>query len=215
GLAAPGIGGPSGGSRPPLAGRETPCWPLVRPARGGYPETRRPFRCRFRLCASSPGLDMAQAPTKADPKNAADKGQQPPDERCWVRYSPHHEFPLSLVISVCLHIGGALLLIFAAIWWVSSADSPAAPPRMDLAEIEGGDPLLDGLGVGDTLKGSGPKNLKAENVGESRGDRPRPRPEDVKIAELKGPREGPKLKFPDNPDVPPDEGETDPFAGLD
>jgi hypothetical protein len=48
----------------------------------------------------------------ADPKAATPNGQllTPPDERFWVRYSPHHEFPLSTVISICFY-----LLVFIAV----------------------------------------------------------------------------------------------------
>jgi hypothetical protein len=158
---------------------------------------------------------MAQAPAKTDPKTAAAKGQKPPDERFWVRYSPHHEFPLSLVASVALHVGAIVLMVLAAIWFVASPDGPAAPPRMEVVEIMGGDPMLDGLGQGDTLKGSGDPT-KQENVGEPSGDRPRPpRPKDTQIAALKDPLKGPELKFPGKGDeVSQDEGD-DPFAGLD
>jgi hypothetical protein len=41
----------------------------------------------------------------------------PPDERFWVRYSPHHEFPLSTVTSVALHVLAILLLLLGA--WVA------------------------------------------------------------------------------------------------
>jgi hypothetical protein len=155
---------------------------------------------------------MAQAPAKADPKNASAKGPFPPDERFWKRYSPHHEFPLSLVIAIGLHV--AALVVMVAVWAVSSLDSPAAPPRMEVVEIEGGSPALDGLGTGDTLKGSGDKDK--ENVGEASGDKLRPpRPNETKIAAaLKDPLKGPELKFPGAGNEVPDEGD-DPFAGLD
>jgi hypothetical protein len=154
---------------------------------------------------------MAQAPAKADPKDAPAKGPFPPDERFWKRHSPHHEFPLSVVIAIVLHVAAVLVLL--AVWVVSSLDSPAAPPRMDLVEIEGGSPALDGLGTGDTLKGSGDKDK--ENIGEGKGDRQRPpRPDEIKIAQLKNPLKAPELKFPTERSEIPDEGD-DPFAGLD
>jgi hypothetical protein len=156
---------------------------------------------------------MAQAPAKADPKNASAKGPTPPDQRFWKRYSPHHEFPLSLVIAIFLHIAAVVLMVFAAAWFIASQER-AAPPRMDLVEIEGGSPALDGLGTGDTLKGSGDKDK--ENVGEASGDKLRPpRPDEMKIAKLKEPVEGPKLKFPGPENEVSDEEGDDPFARLD
>jgi hypothetical protein len=38
----------------------------------------------------------------------------PPDEKFWQRYSPHHEFPLSNVASVALHILGLGLILLLA-----------------------------------------------------------------------------------------------------
>jgi hypothetical protein len=56
-----------------------------------------------------------QAPAApANPAPAADtKGLVPPDEAFWIRYSPHHELPLSSVSSFAIHalIIGLLLLL--------------------------------------------------------------------------------------------------------
>jgi hypothetical protein len=157
---------------------------------------------------------MAQAPAKADPKNAAGKGTQPPDERFWVRYSPHHEAPLSLVASLSLHVSAVLLLVLLALWAVSAPDSPAAPPRMDLAEIEGGELGVE-LGVGVTPKGSGPKGSDAENVAESGGDESRTRAkgqtEFAKLGEVKGI----PLTFRASGKKPSDGEGEDPFPELD
>jgi hypothetical protein len=49
---------------------------------------------------------MTPTPLVDKSKTPAASGQllTPPDEQFWVRYSPHHEFPLSTVISVCFYV---------------------------------------------------------------------------------------------------------------
>src|SRR5690349_10934356 len=101
---------------------------------------------------------MATTPAKSASKTPPGQAQQPPEERFWIRYSPHHECPVSITGSIALHVliaailAGALpFLSFSCV--DTSTDSPAAPPRMELVEIMGGDPGLDGLGVGNTPLG--------------------------------------------------------------
>jgi hypothetical protein len=68
----------------------------------------------------------------------------PPDEKFWVRYSPHHEAPLSGMTSLFLHglVVGLMLIVgsLMSLRWHGEADKP---PRMQLAMIEGG-PAGDG-----------------------------------------------------------------------
>lgn len=52
------------------------------------------------------------APVLTNNASATQTPGAPPDDSIWVRYSPHHEFPLSSVASVALHVlvGGLLVL---------------------------------------------------------------------------------------------------------
>jgi hypothetical protein len=160
---------------------------------------------------------MAQAPASSDTRPvAAKRPQAPPDERFWKRYSPHYELPLSFVIAVSLHVAAVLLLVFTAIWFVASSDSPQAPPRMDVVEIMGGDPGIDGLGVGNTPAGGGDKKVDAENVGEPDAGKTSTPPKQTQLAALQEPAKGAELKIPDAGTEPPDpDGADEAFAGLD
>jgi hypothetical protein len=42
------------------------------------------------------------------------KPAQPPDERFWVKYSPHHELPISSLASVAWHTFGVVLIVLIA-----------------------------------------------------------------------------------------------------
>jgi hypothetical protein len=71
----------------------------------------------------------------------------PPDEQFWVRYSPHHEFPLSTVTSVALHVLVIVLLLLGA--WVAfklgwMEDNRSVP--VVAVVVEGGGSPGDGLG---------------------------------------------------------------------
>jgi hypothetical protein len=89
----------------------------------------------------------------------------PPDEQFWQRYSPHHEFPLSTVTSVALHIlvialmliGGWLLL---RLGW----QDPAAPVPVEAVRLPGGGGGSEkGVGGGPGVEGEPPP---PEDVGE-------------------------------------------------
>ena len=59
----------------------------------------------------------------------------PEDERFWQRYSPHHEFPLSSVASVALHVLAIAVLVvggvLAAKWGLGDFDKPIPISIMD------------------------------------------------------------------------------------
>ena len=166
---------------------------------------------------------MATTPAKSAPKNTPGQPQQPPDERFWKRYSPHHECPVSITGSIALHVLVAAILAGAIPFLSFSCvdnrtDGPAAPPRMELVEIMGGDPGLDGLGVGKDLLGGGAKGDKTENVENATGGENKitPKGPQIPIAALKDPLKAPELRLDSNPNEPPeldDGGEA--FAALD
>jgi hypothetical protein len=62
-----------------------------------------------------------------------------PEERFWKRYSPHHEFPLSSITSVALHVLAFVLLALVA-WWVAKMTlGQSAPLPETVISIKGGD----------------------------------------------------------------------------
>ncbi len=71
----------------------------------------------------------------------------PPDEAFWIRYSPHHEFPLSAVSSFALHTLAIGLLILIAVTLVSYFKPPHAPLPIDVVSVGGNDqPGMPGSG---------------------------------------------------------------------
>jgi hypothetical protein len=67
--------------------------------------------------ASKTPAATANTKAKAPVATATGPNRQPPEEEFWVRYSPHHELPLSSVTSVALHI---LAIVFLAlIGWIA------------------------------------------------------------------------------------------------
>jgi hypothetical protein len=79
---------------------------------------------------------MSQQPTATQEKDLV-----PPEERFWKRYSPHHEFPLSSVGSVVLHILsiGALVVI-AYLITRTHGEGQAKPPIISVVALGDGKP---------------------------------------------------------------------------
>jgi hypothetical protein len=78
------------------------------------------------------------APAKGAPANANDK-PQPPEESIFIRYSPHHEFPLSSATSIGLHFLVLFLLIVGG--WVAyklGFGDNAAPAEVGAVVLDGG-----------------------------------------------------------------------------
>jgi hypothetical protein len=148
---------------------------------------------------------MAQAPPQTETKQTAE--QQPPDERFWKYYSPHHELPVSATASIALHVlvllalAGVLPFVPVSCWGGDkSPDGPSAPPRMEVVEIQGGQGGLDGLGFGNTPLGGGGGKDKAENVenlGNDQEKSPTKPPVDTKIEDIKDPLKAPEFQVPD------------------
>jgi hypothetical protein len=85
---------------------------------------------------------MSQATAVQDnhASKTAKKAPAPPDERFWQRYSPHHEFPLSVAGSIVLHAVCffLLLLIVGGLLarWLNL--NPEPPEISAVAMVEGG-----------------------------------------------------------------------------
>jgi hypothetical protein len=98
-------------------------------------------------------------------KSSKSDGPMPPEEEFWKRYSPHHEFPLSTVSSVAIHIL-ALVLIAVVGYWLLGPDNKRSP----LKEIGivvvgggGGNPNAAGVGPGGELANP-VENVGNENI---------------------------------------------------
>jgi hypothetical protein len=85
----------------------------------------------------------------------------PPEEKFWIRYSPHHELPLSGLTSLVAHALVIGVLLLASLRLALNQESETLrPPRMDVVQLEGGGG--DGLeGLGGEL-GSAPGSEKTE-----------------------------------------------------
>src|SRR3954469_23362813 len=80
--------------------------------------------------------------------------QQPPDEKFWVKYSPHHELPISGLASLTWHTLAVVLVVVVA--WVVSRGGPADVP-IEVIQLGtsggGGSPTGVGNGPGDGRAG--------------------------------------------------------------
>jgi hypothetical protein len=120
---------------------------------------------------------MATATTNAKPTARAKP--VPPDERFWKRYSPHHEFPLSSVSSIALHIlllGLLALGARLAYLWGMGATAPQVLSEGVNVKIGGG-----GGPKGGKVPGPGQnQNLPGERT-EEKKDTTEKEPETVKL----------------------------------
>ncbi len=67
-----------------------------------------------------------------------DPSETPPDDTFWTRYSPHNEFPLSLIGSIVLHVLviGGLFLVGTVLFFRMHSDVDK-PPEMDFVKLAG------------------------------------------------------------------------------
>jgi hypothetical protein len=104
---------------------------------------------------------MATAPPAADPKTKPASKLQPvlPEERFWVRYSPHHEMPLSGVSSFAVHALALGLLVIGVYFLPSFFKKPDRIPidPVRLAVNGGGGGIKGGTGEGPGAPGTLPQ----------------------------------------------------------
>jgi hypothetical protein len=113
----------------------------------------------------------------------------PPDEQFWVRYSPHHEFPLSTVTSFALHVLViGLLLLFA---FVLIASKPVNQVPVEPVRLAGGGGKPHSVG-----DGPGHAGLPPVEDGAKPADNDNPPPE--KPLALDNPRARPGIVLDDN-----------------
>jgi len=108
--------------------------------------------------ATTPPLtdNKAKVPVPAAGAKKDAKQPTPPAEEFWLRYSPHHEFPLSSITSVTLHILVIVLLVLGG--WLAiklglMSDKTGLPVDAIILERGGGGGSLDGKegATGDNL----------------------------------------------------------------
>jgi hypothetical protein len=120
------------------------------------------------MASTSPITDnKPKAPAPADKKTPT-----PPAEEFWQRYSPHHEFPLSSVSSVTLHILVIVLLVLGG--WLAiklglMSDNSGLPVDAIILERGGGGGSLNGR---EGATGSG--DLPPEAVTDPKADPNKP-----------------------------------------
>src|SRR5258707_633125 len=129
----------------------------------------------------------------------------PPDEKFWQHYSPHHEFPLSSVTSVALHVLVIALLALAA--WVAvklGLDESDKPAEVEAVALEpgGGGGDLEGVKGATGRAGSGGTPAEGEAVntqGSETGSptAPTTKLSDIPIPENIDPLDIPQLKSAD------------------
>jgi hypothetical protein len=124
-----------------------------------------------------------------------------PEEKFWKHYSPHHEFPLSAVTSVALHVLALILLALAAYFvadLIKKRNKPLAEEALTIASGGGGSKSGEGDGPGGAEGGGGDEDPK-EDVPNKDGDKTDPtdpnreklKPGEVPVKSL------PEIKDPD------------------
>jgi hypothetical protein len=160
------------------------------------------------MSTTSPDGKKPLAKESADGKKPSgkpatkDRPLIPPDEEFWQRYSPHHEFALSLSSSGVLHVAVLGLLVLAGIaGWLATH---ARDVDVDAIEIAGGGGQLNGVGD----KTTGPNQKEAVPDVPVATNLPKPETQQETIKDVNATPD-PLIK-PDQPLVRP----IDPSVGL-
>jgi hypothetical protein len=119
-----------------------------------------------------------------------------PDERFWVRYSPHHELPLSGTLSAVLHVLVLILLLVGA-WLVVKLGWSDQEPQVPFIEVvvDSQDPP-GGLGNGGVGGGVKKPGGQEEDLGQQQALPTRP-PDRTSPPELTVPKGVPPIVVPD------------------
>src|SRR5262245_47193277 len=125
----------------------------------------------------------SNAPVVNEAKNkSAEKARRkPPEETFWKHYSPHHEFPLSLLSSAMLHAIGITFLLLVAFGIILAFKSNHSLPVDPVQLIKGG----GGGSPTGTEGGEGTGRAPEENVTQGEKTEKSNTTEDVKRPDLK------------------------------
>jgi hypothetical protein len=128
------------------------------------------------MSSANPAIPNKKPVAVKSPKSS---GPVPPEEEFWKRYSPHHEFPLSSVSSVAIHIL-AIVLIAIVAYWLLGPDKRSPLKEIGIVVVGGGggNPNAAGAGPGGPL-------AEVENVGNENIDAPKA--QETKREQLKAP----------------------------
>src|SRR3954453_14221108 len=106
--------------------------------------------------------------TKTPPRpSAPTKSNQLPDEKFWVKYSPHHELPISGMASLAWHTMAIVLIVLVA-WVVSSRSHDDMP--IEVIQFGGGGGNTAGAGNGPGIGRTGNPLVEAANANELPAD---------------------------------------------
>lgn len=145
------------------------------------------------MSTATPPVKPSQAPAAA----------QPPEEQFWKHYSPHHEFPLSSVTSVALHVVALVLLtlVAAAIaTWTSKKEKPLDEEAITLSSGGGGHVRGQGQapGVGNPNDGApAPENVDDTPPEQQSPDQPKQDRQALPKAGASPPPSLPEIQDPD------------------
>jgi hypothetical protein len=117
-----------------------------------------------------------QAPVSTSVKSAKQPRELPkqPSEQFWQRYSPHHEFPISSVSSIALHIFIGSLVVVGAVWLGQAKAKDEMPLPFGMLQVGNS---VDGESGND-------KTVKGEQVASSLPPTPSSPRQDLKLPPL-------------------------------
>src|SRR4051794_35090684 len=108
---------------------------------------------------------MSTAPATPPPNANPKRPLVPPEEKFWIRYSPHNEAPLSGVSSFAVHVLAIpLLLLIALVASKVKDDDENRSLPVDVVRVN-----FSGGGGSRTGVGNGPGSINEADKGEERG----------------------------------------------
>jgi hypothetical protein len=88
----------------------------------------------------------------------------PPEEKFWQRYSPHHEAPLSSVVSLAVHALIVALVLLGGYWLSKLGSTADRPPAVATVVVPDLPPLLPGEGAPSARRGNDTNGPRTEEA---------------------------------------------------
>jgi hypothetical protein len=101
---------------------------------------------------------MTPAPPPTKPALPADQPLQPPAEEFWEKYSPHFEFPISLVSACAIYVVTLAFIVYIVYRAMHQVDPDKETPPVPVRSVT----MQNGLGGPSGDQGSGGGNVKSE-----------------------------------------------------